>query len=96
MAISKTTDTTIIAEHQINNKTEITQTNNLADIVTEQIINPGIGKLVLIADDLNIYLAQAEHHDKIKTIDNKNRMLTKTRKISIKTVTQVLPRKKRL
>ena len=36
MAISKTTDTTIIALHQINNKTEITQINNHADTATEQ------------------------------------------------------------
>ena len=41
VAISKTSDTTIIAIHQISNKTETTQTNNQVDIVTEQIISPG-------------------------------------------------------
>ena len=88
VAISKTTDTTIIAIHQISNKTEITQPNNHADIVTEQIVNPGIVKLVSIAEDWEICLAKAEHHDKIKTIGNKIRMLTKFHKISINTVTQ--------
>ena len=51
VAFSETTDTTIIAIHQINNKTEITQTNNNVDLVTERIINPGIVRPVLLAED---------------------------------------------
>ena len=71
MAISKTTDTTTIALRQSDNKTETTQINNHADIVTEQITNPGIVQPVLIAEDWDICLANAEHHDKINTIGNK-------------------------
>ena len=51
VAINKTTDITTIAIHQTSNKTETTQTNSHADIVIEQIINPGIVKLALIAED---------------------------------------------
>ena len=87
VAISKTTDTTIITIHQINNKTKITQTKNHADIVTEQIINPRIVKLVLIAEAWDMCLANAEHLDKIKTIGKKIRMLTKIHGITIKTTT---------
>ena len=72
MAISKTTDATIIAIHQVNNKTEIIQPNNHADIVTEQIINAGIVRPVLIAQDWDTYLANAEHHDKIKNNRQQN------------------------
>ena len=81
VAISKITDITTIAIQQINNKTEITQLNNHVGIVTEQITSPGIVKLVLIAEDWDICLASLEHHDKIKTIGNKIRMLSKTREI---------------
>ena len=88
MAVSKITDTKIIAIHQISNKKEITQINNLVDIVTEQITNPEVVKLVLIAEDRDIYLANVEHHNKIKTVGNKDRMLTKTREISIMTAPQ--------
>ena len=77
VANRKTTDTTKTAIHQINNKAEITQTNNHADIVTEQIINPGIVKRVLIAEDWDTCHAKVEHLDKIKTIGNKFPMLTK-------------------
>ena len=49
VAISNTTDTTIIAIQQINNKTEITQIKNHLDIVTEQITSPEIVKPVLTA-----------------------------------------------
>ena len=89
VAINKTTDTTIIAIHQTNNKTEKTQINNHADIVTEQIINPGISNVVLIAEGWDICLANAEHHDNIRTIGNKIRITTETRKISIKTATHI-------
>ena len=89
VAISKTTDTTIIAIRQISNKTEITQINNHVGIVTEQITSPEIVKLVLIAEDWDIYLANVEHHDQIKTIGNKIRMIPKTRKVSVKTATQI-------
>ena len=88
VAISKTTDTTIIAIQQINNKTEITQINNHVDIATEQIINPRIVKHVLIAEDWDTCLAKVEHRDKIRTIGNKTQMLTKTREITTKTGTQ--------
>ena len=71
MAISKPTDTTIIAIHQISNKSEITQIDNHVDTVTEQITSPGIVRPVLIAEDWDICLASVEHHDKIRTIGNK-------------------------
>ena len=71
VAINKTIDITIIAIHQIHNKRETTQTSSHADIVTEQIINPGIVKPVLIAEDWDICLVNVEHHDEIKTIDSK-------------------------
>ena len=90
MAINRTTDTTIIAIQQINNRTEVTQINNHVDIVIEQITNPRIVKPVLIAEDWDICLANVEHHDKIMTIGNKNRMATKTREVSIKHATQIL------
>ena len=91
MAISKTTDTTIIAIHQVNNKTEITQNNNHADIVTEQISCPGIVKHVLIAEDWDMCLANVEHHDKIKTKGNKIRMLTKIHERQSRTQRKFLP-----
>ena len=75
--------------HQTSNKTEITQTNNHVGIVTEQITSPGIAKHFLIVEDWDICLANAEHHDKIKAIGNKSRMLTEIHKITIKTATQV-------
>ena len=90
VAINKTTDIITIAIHQTSNKTETTQINNHAGIVTEQITNPGIVKLVLIAEDWDICLVNVEDHDRYKTIVNKVRMLTKTREISIKTATQIL------
>ena len=89
MAINKTTDITTIAIHQISNKTETTQSNNHAGIVTEQITNPGIVKLVLIAEDWDICLVNVEHHDKIKTIGKKIRMLAKIHEISTNTATQI-------
>ena len=90
VAINKTTDITTIATHQISNKTETTPTNNHAGIVTEQITNPGIVKLVLITEDWDTCLANAEHLDKIKTIGRKIRMLTKIHETTIKTATQIL------
>ena len=90
VAINKTTDITTIAIHQISNKTETTPTNNHAGIVTEQITNPGIVDRVLIAEDWDICLANAEHLDKIKTIGCKIRMLTKIHETTIKTATQIL------
>ena len=89
MEISKTTDITTIAIHQICKKTETTQTSNHADIVTEQITSQGITKPVFTVEDWDTCLANVEHHDKIKTIDNKIRMLTKTREIITKTATQM-------
>ena len=89
MAISKTTDITTIAVHQTSNITELTQTNNHVGIVTEQITSPGIVKHVLTAENWDTYLANAEHHDKTKTIGNKIRMLTKIHEITIKTATQI-------
>ena len=89
VAINKTTDIITIAIHQISNKTETTQINNHADIVTEQIINLGIVKPVSTAADWDTCLANAEHHDRIKTIGNKIQMLTKIHEISIKTATQI-------
>ena len=89
MAISKITDTTIIAIHQINNKTETTQVNKHVDTATEQITSPEIVKPVSTAGDWNLCLANVEHHDKIKILGNKIRMLTRTREVSIKTVTQI-------
>ena len=85
---TKTIDTTTIAIHQTNNKTETTQTNNHVDIVTEQIISPGIVKPVLTKEDWDTCFANVEHHDKIKIIGNKIRMSTKIREISIKTAMQ--------
>ena len=90
VAVNKTIDTTTIAIHQTSNKPEITQTNNHAGIVTEQITNPGIVKLVLIAEDWDICLVNVEHLDKIKTIGSKIRKLTKIHEITIKTATQIL------
>ena len=87
VAISKTTDTTKTAVPQISNKTETTQVSDHADIVTKQIINPGIVKPDLIAADWDISLANVEHHDKIKTIGNKIRMF-------LKTATQIIHSKK--
>ena len=89
VAISKTTDTTIIAIHQTSNKTETTQINNHVGNATEQITSPGIVKLVLVAEDWDICLANVEHHEKIKTIGNRIRMLNKIHEISIKTATQI-------
>ena len=89
VAVNKTIDTTTIAIHQTSNKPEITQTNNHAGIVTEQITNPGIVKLVLIAEDWDICLVNVEHHDKIKTIGNKIRISAKIHEISINTATQI-------
>ena len=94
VAISKTTDTTIIAIQQIINKTETTQINNNVGIVTEQITSPGIVKHVLIAEDWDICLANAEHPDKIRTIGNKTQMLSKTLENTIKTATQITPSNK--
>ena len=88
-AINKTTDIITIAIHRTSNKTEITQINNNVGIVTEQITSPGIVKHVLIVEDWDICLVKVEHHDKIKTIGNKTRMLTKIREISIKTAMQI-------
>ena len=96
VANSKTTDTITIAIQQTSNQTEITQINNHVGIVTEQIINPGIVKLVLIAEDWDICLANAEHHDKIRTIGNRIRVLTKIREISTKIATQTPPSNKKL
>ena len=90
VAIIKTTDIITIAIHRTSNKTEITQINNHVGIVTEQITNPEIVKLVLIAEEWDTCLVSAEHLDKIKTIGSKIRMLIKTREISIKTATQIL------
>ena len=89
VAISKTTDITIIEVHQTSNKTETKQTNNHVDIVTEQITSAGIVKPVLIAEDWDICLAKVEHHDKIRTTGKKIRLLTKARKITIQTATQI-------
>ena len=89
VAINKTTDIATIAIHQISNKTEITQTNNHAGIVTGQITNPGVVKFVLIAEHWDTCLANAEHLDKIKTIGSKIRMLTKIHETTIKTATQI-------
>ena len=94
VAINKTTDIITIAIQQINNKTEITQINNHVDIATEQIINPGIVKLVSTAEDWDTCLANAEHDDKTKTIGNKTRMLIRIREISIKAATQIPPSSK--
>ena len=89
VAINKTIDITTVAIHQISNKTETTQTRNPADIVTEQIINRGIVKPVLIAEDWDTCLASVEHHDKIRTMGNKIQMLTITREITNKTATPI-------
>ena len=89
MAINKTTDIITIAIHQTSNKTELTQNNNHVGIATEQITSPGIVKHVLIAEDWDICLANVEHRDKITTIGNKTRMITKTRKSTVKTATQI-------
>ena len=82
--IFKTTDTTIIALQQINNKTEITQFNNHVDIVTEKITNPGIVRPALIAEDWDMCLAIVEHHNKFKIIGNKNRLLIKIPRITMR------------
>ena len=87
VAINKTTDITEIAMQQINTKTVITQINNHADNVIEQIINPAIAKLVLIAENWDKYLANVKHRDKIRTIGNKSRILTKIGEITIKIAT---------
>ena len=89
VAINKTTDIITIAIHQTSNKTEITQTNNHVGIVTEEITSPGIVQHVLIAEDCDTCLVNVEHCNKIKTIGNKIRMLTKIHEISIKTATQI-------
>ena len=89
VAVSKTTDKTIIAIHQISNQTETTQTNYHVDIVTERITSPGTVKPVLLAKDWDICLANVEHPDKIRTIGNKIRMLTKTRENKIRTAMQI-------
>ena len=96
VAISKTTDITTIAIHQTSNKTETTQTNNHVDIVKEQINNPGTVKLVLIAEDWDTCVANVGHHDKIKTIGSKIRMLTKTHEITSKTAAQIPHSSKKL
>ena len=92
VAIHKPTDTATIAIHQAGNRTETTQTNNDVHIVTEQITNPENVKLVLTAEDWDLNLANVDHHDKIRTIDNKTRILTKTtraREIKIRTATKI-------
>ena len=89
VAINKTTDTIIIAIHQTSNKPDITQINNRAGIVTEQITSPGIVKHVLIAEDWDTCLVNVEHHDRIKTIGNKIRLLNKIHEISTKTATKI-------
>ena len=73
--------------NQQQNKT--TQTNNHVAIGTEQITSPGIVKLVLNVEDWDICLVMVEHHDKIRTIGNNIILLTKTRKITIRTATQI-------
>ena len=85
--IRKTTDIITIAIHQTSKKIEITQTNNHADILNEQITGPGIVKHVLIAEDWDICLANVEHQDKTKTIGNKIRMSTKIHEITINIAT---------
>ena len=75
--------------HQTSNKTETTQINNHVDIVTEQITNLRIVTPVLFAGGWDICLANVEHNDKIKTIGNKIRIITKIFKITIKTATQI-------
>ena len=94
VAINKTTDIITIAIHQTSKKTEITQTNNHVGLALEQITSRGIVKRVLIADDWDICLANVEHRDRIRTIGNKTRMLTKTRKTTAKTATQIPPSNK--
>ena len=89
MAINKTTDIITIAIHQTSKKTETKQINNHVDILTEEITSPGIVKHVLIAEDWDICLANVEHRDKIRTIGNKTRMITKTRETTVKTATQI-------
>ena len=96
VAISKTIDIITIPIHQTSNQIEITQTNNHADIVTEQITSPGIVKHVLIAEDWDICLANVEHPDKIETIGNRIRMSTETPEITIKTGTQIPRSNKKL
>ena len=94
VAINKTTVIITIAIHQTSKKTETTQTNNHVGIATEQIISPEIVKHVLFAEDWDICLANVEHCDKIRTIGNKTRMLTKTRETTAKTATQIPPSNK--
>ena len=67
---------------------ETTPTSNRVDIVTEQIISPMIVKPVLSAEDWDICLANVEYHEKIITIGNKIRTITKSCQITIKTTTQ--------
>ena len=90
--ISKTADITTTSIHQTINKTETTQTKNYVDIVIERITNPGMVKPVLIAEDLDICLANVEHHDKIRSIGNKIPILTKTGEVITKTATQIFSR----
>ena len=89
VANSKATDVTTTAVHQNISKTKTTQTSNQVDIVSEQMTSTGIVKLVLGVEDWDIYLANKEHHNKIRTIGNKTWMLIKTRENTIKTVTQI-------
>ena len=85
-----------MAINQISNKTETTQINNHVDTVTELTTSPGIVKHVLIAEDWDICPVNVKHHDRIKPIGSKIRMLTKTREIKIKTATQIPPSNKKL
>ena len=89
VAISKTTDLTTTAVPQTSNKTETTQTNNQVDIVTEQITSAVIVKHILIAENRDRCLANVEHHNKIRTIGRKTRMLTKTCETTFKTAMQL-------
>ena len=51
VAISKTTGIITSATHQTSDKTEVTQTNNHADIVTKQITSPRIVEHVLFVEN---------------------------------------------
>ena len=95
----KTTDTTktTVAIHQTINKTEILQTNNHVEIVTEQITNTEIVKFVSNAEEWDTSLAHAEHHDSIRTMGNKIRTPTKfIGSIKITTRTAILHSNKML
>ena len=46
----------------------ITQINNHADFVIEQITNPAIFKLVSTAEDWDTCLANVEHHNRIRVL----------------------------